>query len=345
MKNKIIAMSAAALLLLSVVGFALTDTKKNNTANALIPLLPASDFVVTLDAQRLQTQGLPQILSSDPEKLAEMNSKIDEFKNRTGLDLRQFQQVAVGLDIKQVSSSATDFNPFILARGTYNAGALVAVAKIVSGGKYREEKIGSRTIYIFTPKEVIEKNSGQGKSSVLGKVVDMVSNGLRGELALTAFDANTVAVGTPARMREALDRKTSVGADVLELIYRHPNSLVSFGGKMPNGLSGLFSLGNDELGNTLNSVRMVSGSFDVAGATALLSLTAKTGQDAQAQTLFETLEGLRMLGKAFLGGMKGEDKKVYARMTENARISRSGSEVVFDLQVPQNDIDILIGKK
>jgi hypothetical protein len=52
-----------------------------------------------------------------------------------------------------------------------------------------------------------------------------------------------------------------------------------------------------------------------------------------------------MVGKAFLGGEKGADKKVFARMIENARIINNGSEVMLDLQVPQSDIDILVGMK
>ena len=52
-----------------------------------------------------------------------------------------------------------------------------------------------------------------------------------------------------------------------------------------------------------------------------------------------------MVGKALLGGSKGADKKVYSRMVENAKISRTGNEIMLNLQVPQTDINVLIGEK
>ncbi len=65
----------------------------------------------------------------------------------------------------------------------------------------------------------------------------------------------------------------------------------------------------------------------------------------QAQSLQETLEGLQMVGKALIGGSKGADKQVYVRMIENLRLTRNVNEVIFDLQVPQSDINILLGVK
>lgn len=346
MKKKFLALSATAILLLSIVGFALTDTKNTaKSSNALVPLLPASDIVITLDAQRLHNQALPQIFSANPAELERINAKIDEVKAKTGLDVRQFQQVAVGISNKQVTAKDVEFEPFILARGSFNTGALVAVVKLASEGKYREEKIGRRTVYIFTAKEIVEKNKPQQTNSMFGKLIDKALNGLSGEIAMTAYDANTLAIGTLPRVREAFEKKTRLGSDVLGLVNRNPNAMVTFGGKLPNGLADLLNLGNDELGKNLNSIRQVSGALDVAGGNAVLSIMAKTQQEVQAQTLHETLQGLQMVGKAILGGMKGEDKKVYARMAERAEISRSGTEILLNLQVPQSEIDVLIGRK
>jgi hypothetical protein len=346
MKKKFLVLSVAAMFLLSIVGVALTDTKNTaKSSNALVPLLPASDIVITLDAQRLNNQALPQIFSANPAELEKINAKIDEVKAKTGLDFRQFQQVAVGISNKQISAKEVDFEPFILARGSFNTGALVAIVKLASDGKYREEKIGSRKVYIFTAKEIVEKNKPQQGNSMFGKLIDKAVKGLSGEIALTAYDANTLAIGTLPRVREAFEKKTRLGNDVLGLVNRNPNAMVTFGGKLPNGLADLINLGNDELGKTLNSIRQVSCSLDVAGGNAVLSIMAKTQQEAQAQTLHETLQGLQMVGKALLGGMKGEDKKVYAQMAERAEITRSGTEILLNLQVPQSEIDVLIGRK
>lgn len=345
MKNKIFVLFILATFVFGAVAFIFADTKTAQTNNELAALLPASDMVVTLDAQSLFNEGLPQVLSANPEMLADINGKIDEIKTKTGLDARQFRQVAVGLATKQISAKDVEFEPFILARGNFNPGALVAAAKLASNGKYREEKIGSRTVYIFTVKEMVEQNKPQTNDSYFGKILDKVTKGLSREVAVTAFDDKTVAFGTAARVREAFEKKTRVGADVLGLVNRSPNAVVNFGGKMPNGMSGLLPFDNDELGKNIDSIRQMSGALNIGDGNATLSMMAKTLKDEQAQGLYDTIDVLRSLGKMALGSNKAADKQVYARMIENAKISRSGSEITFNLQVPQTDINVLIGKK
>lgn len=345
MKNKIFALFVLIAFILSAVALIFADTKTSKTNNELAALLPVSDMVVTLDAQRLFNQALPQVLSANQEMLAEINAHIDALKSKTGLDARQFQQVAVGLTTKQISAKDVEFEPFVLARGSFNSGALLAVAKLASNGKYREEKIGSRTVYIFTPKEIAEANRPSTKNSFLSKILDKVTKNLTREVAVTTYDDKTLAFGTPARVREAFETKNRIAADVLGLVNRNPNAVISFGGRMPNGMSAFLPFENDELGKNLDSIRHMSGGLNIGDGSAALSITAKTLKDEQAQGLHETLQGLQLLGKAFLGGSKSADKQVYARMIENAKISRSGSEVSFDLQVPQTDIDVIISKK
>lgn len=345
MKNKIIVWFILIAFVLSAFALIFVDAKATGKTNDLAGLLPASDMVVTLDAQRLFNQAMPQILSANQEKLADINRKIDDLKNKTGLDARQFEQVAIGLATKQISAKDVEFEPFVLARGSFNSGALVAVAKMASGGKYREEKIGNRTIYVFTAKEFVDKNLPNKNNSYFDKLFEKVTKSLDREVAVTTFDEKTLAFGTPARVREAFEKKTRVGNDVLGLAYRNPNAVVSFGGKMPNGMSAFLPFENDELGKNLDAIRQMSGALNVENKNAAVSIMAKTLKDEQAQGLKETVEGLQMLGKVFLGNSKSADKQVYARMIENAKISRTGSEVLFDLQVPQSDIDVILGKK
>ena len=318
MRNKIIALFTFAAFALSVVGFAFVgDTTSAKTNNELVGLLPASEIVINLDAQRLFTTALPQILSADAAALTKINSKLDELKEKTGLDLRQFQQVSAGIAAKQVSPKEVNFEPFIMARGTFNSGALLAVAKLASNGKYKEKKIGNRTVYIFTPKEVIEKNKPKDKNSVIDKGFDMILKSLSREVAVSAYDTNTLAIGTEARLREAFEKKSTVSTDVLAMVYQNPNAVINFGGKLPNGLADFIDIDNDEIGNNLKSIRQMSGALTVENNQAQLEFTAKTLKEDQAQSLHEMLEGLQMLGKVFLGDSKSADKQVYVRMIEN----------------------------
>lgn len=345
MRNKIFALSVFAAFVLSVVGFNFSEKNVSAGNNELVGLLPASDIVVNLDSQRLFNTALPQVFSADPNALTKINTKLDELKDKTGLDLRQFQHVSAGIAAKQVSPNEVDFEPFIMARGTFSSGALLAVAKLASNGKYKEKKIGSRTVYIFTPKEVIEQNKPKQKSSMIDKGFDMILKSLSREVAVSAYDNNTLAIGTEARLREAFEKKTTLSTEILSMVYQNPNAVINFGGKLPNGLASFIDIDNDEIGKNLQSVRQMSGALIVENNQAQLAFTAKTFKEEQAQGLHEMLEGLQMLGKAFLGGSKSADKQVYVRMIETAEITRSGNSIMFDLKVPQSDIDILLGKK
>lgn len=348
MKNKFFALLVAFAFVLNGIGTAFADTnpkKKAGQTSQLVALLPASDGVMTLDVQRLFNDALPQILSGNQSMLTDIVGKIDEIKTKTGIDLRQFQQVAVGVAAKQISAKEIDFEPVVLARGTFNAGALLAVAKLASKGKYREEKIGDKTVYVFTMKDVVEENKPQTKNSWFDKAIDRMFAGLSREFAITSYDNNTLAIGSLARVRETLQVKTRISNEFLDLVFRKQNVVMSFGANLPDGLSKFVNLDNDEFGKNLDAIRQIYGTLDIVGTDTILAVTAKTLKPEQAQSLQETLEGLQMVGKALIGGSKSADKKVYARMIDNAKISRSGSEVMLNLQVPQSDIDILIGAK
>jgi hypothetical protein len=351
MIKKISALFLAYAFLLNGFGmvFAAPEIKKSTVQTAsLAALLPASDGVVTVNMRRILSEALPQVLSSNPTMLNKILGKFDEIKNETGLDLRQFEQIAVGVSAKKVAAKDMTFEPIVLARGTFNSGALLALAKVAAKGKYREEKISGKTAYIFSAKQAAAQaktKTADPKGSMVENTIDKMLKGLSDEVAVTAYDTNTLVIGSAARVRETFDAKRRVGTDVLDLVNRKPNSIISFGIKLPNGLSQFINLDNDEIGKNLEAIRQISGTVDVGGGLATVSLTARTLEATQAKSLQETLEGLQMIGKAFIGGGKGADKKVYARMIDNAKISQSGNEVMLDLQVAQSDIDILIGAK
>lgn len=349
MKHKIFAFVMLLAFVLSAVALAFaaeTNDAKDTRAKALIAVLPASDAALAFDARRFFNEALPQVLAGNQTMLGEINGKVEQIKARTGIDLRQFQQVVVGANIDQAAGGAVSVEPLILARGQYSADGLVAVAKLASKGKYREEKIGDKIVYVFSAEEVIAQNKGRLGNSMLVKIFDKMLSGLNREMALTSYDGDTLAIGSVARVREMFDAKTArLNGDVLASITRRPNSVVSFAANVPSGLAQFIELDNDELGKNLASIRLIAGTLDIAGGSAAVSMSAKTTDAVEAKNLKDLLDGFKSLGAVFLGSAKGEDKKVYARMVEAARIAQTGSEVTLDVQVPQTDINILIGKK
>ena len=117
---------------------------------------------------------------------------------------------------------------------------------------------------------------------------------------------------------------------------------MTFAGQMPAGTAKLLPLDNDEIGKTISSIRYVAGSVDMNDGGALLRILARTLQADQAQSLLDMVQGLQMVGKAFLSSSKRPDQQVFARMLENARFTRQGNDVSLELSVAQSDIDVLV---
>lgn len=342
-----------ALLLVwtfALSGAAFAQVNKQNLQNGqLANALPVSDGVVTVNMQRLVSEALPQALSGNQTMLADVLSKIDEVKNKTGVDLRQFETIAVGVSSKKSAAGELNFAPVILARGGFNAASFVTLAKIAANSKYREEKIGTRSVYIFSPRQLIKSapktaNPQSKIPSVIERALDKMFDGLSNELAVASFDDNTLAIGSVARLRETFGTSPRLNGEVLDLISRKPNAVMNFSLKLPGGLSSFVKLDNDELGKTLDSVRFMAGAVDVGDGNALVSVTARTLTAEQAQTLQETLDTFQMFGKAMIGSTKINGKEIYARLIDNARIVRDARDVTLDLAVPQSDINALLAK-
>jgi hypothetical protein len=347
MKTRSFALAAIAVLLLNAVGMSLGDadhaSSKRAQAARLVSLLPASDGVVVFDARRFFDDAMPKVLAANQPLLAKITSHLNEIESRIGIDLRKFDQVAVGIAIKPQLEKDYDVAPVAIAGGDINAGALIGVAKLASKGKYREEKIGSTSVYIFTMPAAKTAATKTQNSTVAGAI----HKGLRDlttEIAAASLDRNTLAIGTPARVRETVEAKTHVSADISSLLLAKETAVMSFAVKPPVGVAKALKLDDDEFGANLNSIQYLSGSVEVTPIGTSLSLNARMAKPDQATSLKDTLEALQIIGKAALGSSKNPDQQVLGRMVKNAKFTAQGNDVTLDLLVPQADIDVLVAK-
>ncbi len=173
-------------------------------------------------------------------------------------------------------------------------------------------------------------------------MIDQAMKGFTREVAVTAYDDNTLALGSLSRVRETLESKSHINQNILDLTNKNPNAMLSFGANMPNGASQFLPIDNDELGKNIESIKQMFGALDFNDGKATLSATAKTLKADDAQSLEETLLGLQMVGKALLGGSKKPDQQLYSRLLDNAVISRKTTEVSLNLAIPKNDVDALM---
>ena len=346
MKSRIFAAVTASLLVFSfaVSAFAVVDKRRpvkkavKAQVNPMVALLPASDAVVTVNGKRFFGEALPKALASNQKLLGEILAKVDSIQTKTGVDLRRFDSLVGGVNIIKKAGNDFDFDPVVVARGTVDSTAVIDGVKKTANARIREESLDGRTIVVISAADVLANlNANPGDANATQKQSEFVN-----DLAITAIDANTIAVGSLVRVRETVARKSTVAPELTELLGKKAPALVNFAAKVPGGMSTLLPLDNDDLGMNLDSIKTVYGNADLTAGQASISITGRTLQPQQAIDLKGTFEGLRDIGKSFLGASKAADKQLYARLLANVRITQVGNELSLDLAIPQSDIDLLV---
>ena len=271
-------------------------------------------------------------MANNPAKLAEINSNLDNFKNRTGLDARSFEQIALGVRYTYPSEGITKLVTAGLARGTFNAGAMVAAGRLAANGKYREEKYAGKSVYIFTLDESIR----------LFGVIDLKIR----ELAAAPLDSNTLAVGDPSSIRSVIDAasgKKRNNAELIALATRDANAVVGFGGNISPQVIKNLDVGNASFVGDLSGLRQAYGSVETTEKDVNLFIGAKTVNADAAKNLGDTLEGLKMLGGMFIGRLTGAKGILAKSALTNLSIATDANELRIRTNVAQADIGPLMG--
>jgi hypothetical protein len=302
------------------------------TTPTLMTSLPESDAVAQVKIRRLLNEVLPQLLASNPSKLSEVNADIERFKNRTGLDPRTFDDLALGVRYTHPSPGITKLRTVALANGSFSSGAMVAAGRIAANGKYREEKYQGKTIYVFTIDETI-------------KLFGVFDFAIR-EIAASPLDANTLALGDAASIRTVIDvsrgRKRG-NAELIALASRDPNAIIGFGSNLSPTLLNNLDVGNASIMADLSTLRQVYGSVGTTAKDIDLFLAARTVNAEAARNLGDTLEGLKQFGAMFVNRLSGARGVLAKSALTNLKISTQANELQLRTAVAQSEIAPFVG--
>ena len=335
MKNTFVKSLSVALLF--SVAFSITAVAQRNRqaaarpAPTLLSSLPPSDAVAVINVARVFNEALPKLMADSPTKLAEVTSDLENFKTQTGLDPRSFEQLAVGFSYKYPREGVTKISSVALARGTFNAGAMVAAGRLASQGKYREEKYQGKTIYVFTLDRQFR---------LLG-----LWNLKVNDFAATAIDGNTLALGNLESVRGVIDANRTgkrANAELLALASRDANAIVGFGGNISPVLLENLSLSNDSVARELTAVRQVYGTLGMSNTNLELMVAARTVDPYSAKNLGDTVEGLKQLGGLFVGRLKAAQGTLAKAALNNLKITTLGNELQIRTAVAQSQVTPLI---
>ena len=310
-----------------------TATAANAAAmRDLLSDLPASDAVAYIEVKRILDEALPSVLASAPDHLAKINAEIAKLRQETGIDARSFDRVAIGMKFISKGGSAVTVEPVVMARGTFEAGALIAAARLASKGKYREEKYKDKTIYIF---------SSPGKGMALpasGKIIN--------EIAVAVFDSNTLVIGETARVQETIESTANASAhpssELIGMATRKPEAVLGFGGIVPAGVVNSMTSDNDEIGKTVASITHAFGSVSFNARGMELAVAARTKTSDDAATLRETLLFLKQLGGGMLEKLPDDQKSLANNALQSLQITSTGNETQLSLTVAQSDYGTII---
>ena len=343
--KKLFAVSFAFALILNLTISPLADSAsskiKRVKANQLVAMLPDSDGVMTVDIKRFFDEAAPMLFAADKNLFGEVAAKIEQANIAAGIDLRRFEYMAVGVLLSKVSEKDVDPKPVMIARGEVDTAELIAAAKKTAGGKFKEEHLAGKTMYIFASNDLFDKGSTDDQTAAADAVTAKRAH-LGGEVAIAAIDGATIVFGDPMRVRQTVEGNSGLGGEITALLNRKSFGIVNFAAKLPTGMGAFVPLDNDDLGKNIDSIQHVFGNMDVENQQTSFSLTARTQQNQQAEELKQTLEVLQIMGKMLLGGSKRTDQQLYARLIEKVKLSRNANEVSIDLALMQSDIEELL---
>ena len=328
-KALVVGLSLMVFATVAVTGLAQGTRRPSapRSAPVLASALPASDTVALVKVKRVLDEAMPKLLSSNPAKLAEINAQIDNFKARTGIDPRAFDELAMGVKYEYPSPGVLKLATVAVARGSFSATAFVAAGRTAESGKYREEKYQGKTIYVFTIDQQLR---------VLG-LLDLRIK----ELAVSALDANTLALGDVRRVRSAIDAMKGprrANAELIALANQDPNAIMGFGGNITPALLEHLRIGNDAVAKDLAAMRQLYGHVGMTDKDIEVLTAARMVDPASARSLGSTVEGLSAFAGVFLNRLPAAKAALAKSAVGNLKVTVLGNDLQLRTSVAQAEV-------
>ena len=316
----------------SIPVFAQTNrTRSTQPASALLSSLPPSDGVAFIKMRRVLDEAMPKLLADNPAQVAELNNELAEFKTKTGIDPRSFEEMALSFQFSYPSPAVTKIRTVALARGTFNSGALVAAGRMAANGKYVEQQYQGKTIYIFTLDRQL-------------RLFGLWNLKVR-DLAVTSISGNMLALGDIEAVKAALDANRSrkyANPDLIAMASHDPNAMIGFGGNISESLMETLRVKHNGIAREMTAVRKVYGSLGMTNSDLELMVAARTVDSYSAKNLGDTVEGLKALAGLFIGRLPAAKESLARAALNNLKITTEGNDLQIRTAVAQAQVAPLI---
>lgn len=243
------------------------NSKTQSIASALASL-PEADTLIYINPRRILNDALPRILPASD--LAELRKGLEDVKKDAGVDLSNLDYVVVALRFRKPAADLSFTPPEVMAvaSGDLSADSLMTMVQLALQEKVREETHGAKKIAITRIDPIAEAAE---KNPLLKSF---------SEVGFTALNTNTIAVGSVAYLKAAVDAANGEGRvtnTAISSLVRDPNALISAAGSPLAAFAKSFGLlGTQEtprdprcetsFGNFYAAVTQQGNAFDVRGA-------------------------------------------------------------------------------
>jgi hypothetical protein len=319
MKSKITQSLALLALVLCMAAAAASQTATSSLAN-----LPEADTLIYINPQRILNEAVPKLM---PEKeVAGMRAAFAQAKQMAGIDPSKIDYIVIAARFKRPTADlnfqAAEF--MVVVSGDMSAESLITLARMASGGKLTDEKYGSKTLSLMTIDEIAK----QAEKMPMLKAFSQVG--------IVALNTTTIAAGTPAYLRAAIDAGDGNGRiapESLSSLMRDPNVLISIAGSPWGAFAKSFGMlgteGNahparceSRLGDFYGALTMDATNFRLRGM-------MNADNPDTAKIINNLLNGLLQHGISEI-----PDKSAQA-MLKGVTLAPEGNEVVLQADFPQ----------
>lgn len=340
----------ARFLLLFVALLLSAPIASAQDARSALTNLPESQVVLYLNARRIINEVAPRVVP--PEVLDKALSDARQFVDLNGLE---FVVASARFRGEPSAKQLPEF--LLLVRGNFSADGMLSAARMIAQGQYTQETHGAKTISVFRMKKnekAAAGNSAEGNSDGSNSATNKPGTSFSvNEVAAVALDTNTIAVGIPAYLKDAIDASAGgsgsrLKPELADLALRDANTLASFVVEMPASASShLRTFGmppNVEMEKMLDAVRQMQLAVSMTPENFGLQSIVRMDGSEQANAL----KGLIDIGLNFAKGalekevQKGQGKDPKAIVALNALKSLNntvtGNEVGLNLSLPQSEV-------
>lgn len=311
--------------------------------------LPESEMIMVIDLQRIMNDAVPRVLASNPALLTKMTDGLEQMKALTGIDFRAPTRLIVGVPSLDATPKGGQFKAVMVAQ-VNDADKLMSLMLLAlrekgtpgaTGIKLVEQQYEGETLYVLPKGNLPKDLAGRARK------IDF-------DLTLTALDAGTILLGSPAEVRAGIDasagRRARANADLVAAATRHPNALFGLAMTVPpsltssllnDGKQGESGGGSDnEIKRAISSIRQVSAALGLtpAGFDVLLAGRATTNEEAK--NIGDMLTGLRAL--ATLEPPKDAQQRMLQNAIKSVQILTEGNELQLRTEFTREMIEAFV---